>query len=99
MIETPWADSLFETMTLDQKIGQLFSVAAYSNKGDTHKEEILELIQKYHIGGLTFFQGGPHRQAKLTNCLLYTSDAADDSLRVDLGGRRIIKKIRSLSPA
>ncbi|GAB5844820.1 hypothetical protein JMUB7538_27030 [Staphylococcus aureus] len=26
-------------------------------------------------------------------CLLYTSDAADDSLRVDLGGRRIIKKM------
>ena len=25
-------------------------------------------------------------------CLLYTSYAADDSLRVDLGGRRIIKK-------
>ena len=28
-----------------------------------------------------------------SGCLLYTSDAADDSLRVDLGGRRIIKKI------
>ena len=27
-----------------------------------------------------------------TNCLLYTSDAADDLLCVDLGGRRIIKK-------
>ncbi|GAB5775152.1 hypothetical protein JMUB7517_27880 [Staphylococcus aureus] len=26
-------------------------------------------------------------------CLLYTSDAADDGLGVDLGGRRIIKKI------
>ena len=26
-------------------------------------------------------------------CLLYTSDAADERLRVDLGGRRIIKKI------
>ncbi len=25
-------------------------------------------------------------------CLLYTLDAADDTLRVDLGGRRIIKK-------
>ena len=25
-------------------------------------------------------------------CLLYTSDAADDLLCVDLGGRRIIKK-------
>ena len=30
--------------------------------------------------------------ALLSTCLLYTSDAADDSLRVDLGGRRIIKK-------
>ena len=28
----------------------------------------------------------------IATCLLYTSDAADDSLRVDLGGRRIIKK-------
>ena len=28
----------------------------------------------------------------VAGCLLYTSDAADDSLRVDLGGRRIIKK-------
>ncbi|GAB5769810.1 hypothetical protein JMUB7517_27670 [Staphylococcus aureus] len=25
-------------------------------------------------------------------CLLYTSDAADEGLGVDLGGRRIIKK-------
>ena len=29
---------------------------------------------------------------EIKDCLLYTSDAADDSLRVDLGGRRIIKK-------
>ena len=28
-------------------------------------------------------------------CLLYTSDAADDLLCVDLGGRRIIKKKRN----
>ena len=27
-------------------------------------------------------------------CLLYTSDAADDRISVDLGGRRIIKKKR-----
>ena len=31
--------------------------------------------------------------ASIFICLLYTSDAADDSLRVDLGGRRIIKKV------
>ena len=33
-----------------------------------------------------------HNMVHLHSCLLYTSDAADDSLRVDLGGRRIIKK-------
>ena len=33
----------------------------------------------------------PVRQ-KFGDCLLYTSDAADDLLCVDLGGRRIIKK-------
>ena len=32
------------------------------------------------------------RGADNTTCLLYTSDAADDLLCVDLGGRRIIKK-------
>ena len=30
--------------------------------------------------------------AQARACLLYTSDAADDLLCVDLGGRRIIKK-------
>ena len=33
--------------------------------------------------------------ANIQLCLLYTSDAADDLTRVDLGGRRIIKKIFS----
>ena len=32
------------------------------------------------------------KQVLLGGCLLYTSDAADDLLCVDLGGRRIIKK-------
>ena len=35
--------------------------------------------------------GGPGYQ--FADCLLYTSDAADDTPCVDLGGRRIIKKI------
>ena len=33
-----------------------------------------------------------NRIRSLGGCLLYTSDAADDLLCVDLGGRRIIKK-------
>lgn len=66
-IPTPWADSLIKTMSLEQKIGQLFNVAAYSNKDEEHTQEVLEQIKKYHIGGLTFFQGTPYKQAQLTN--------------------------------
>src|SRR5450756_2075222 len=37
-------------------------------------------------------QGTPATRTRPLPCLLYTSDAADDLLCVDLGGRRIIKK-------
>ena len=56
-----------QVLTPDQRIAQLFMVAAYSNKGETHKEYISKLVKKYHIGGLMFMQGGPIRQARLTN--------------------------------
>ena len=36
--------------------------------------------------------GIPEVGYRLSNCLLYTSDAADERSSVDLGGRRIIKK-------
>ena len=62
-----WVDSVFNSLRPDEKIAQLFMVAAYSNKGIEHKEEIARLIKKYKIGGLIFFQGGPVRQANLTN--------------------------------
>jgi len=63
----PWVDSLLQTMTLHEKVGQLFMVAAYSNKDATHVSGIEQLIKRYNIGGLIFMQGGPGRQAKLTN--------------------------------
>lgn len=62
-----WADSVFNSMTIDQKIGQLFMVAAYSNMGQSHEKSIIDLVEKHHIGGLIFMQGGPYRQARLTN--------------------------------
>lgn len=64
---TPVADSLLQTMSMREKIGQLFMVAAYSNKGNDHQREIEQLIDDYGIGGLIFMQGGPLRQAHLTN--------------------------------
>ena len=53
------------------------------------------LIRKWYPKGSVGFMAKsyPKEPKSGANCLLYTSDAADDSLRVDLGGRRIIKKI------
>ena len=62
-----WVDSVYNAMTLEEKFGQLFMVAAYSNKDSAHYNAIDKLIQENKIGGLIFFQGGPVRQAKLTN--------------------------------
>ncbi len=62
-----WVDSVYNAMTLQEKIGQLFMVAAYSNKDSVHIKAVDRLITEYKIGGLIFFQGGPNRQIKLTN--------------------------------
>lgn len=62
-----WVDSVFNALNEDQRLGQLFMVAAYSNRDETHYREIESLVRNHHIGGLIFFQGGPGRQAVLTN--------------------------------
>lgn len=64
---TTWVDSVMQALTPDQRIAQLLMVAAYSNQGEAHKEAISKLVEEYHIGGLMFMQGGPVRQARLTN--------------------------------
>lgn len=71
--ETAWVDSIYNKMSVQEKIGQLFMVSAYSNKDSVHTTEINTLVQDYKVGGVIFFQGGPVRQAKLTN--LYQSKA------------------------
>ena len=66
---TPWADSLMKVLTLEQKIGQLFMVAAWSDPNHTsyNSQKIQSLIENYNIGGLIFMQGSPGRQVALTN--------------------------------
>ena len=65
--EKKWVDSVYFSMTLEQKIGQLFMVAAYSNKDSSHVKNVETLVKDQQVGGLIFFQGGPVRQVKLTN--------------------------------
>ena len=66
--------------------------------GDVYKRQLLEGIfhEWMQVSHLLFavlpVQVGIDGLTLNGTCLLYTSDAADDLLCVDLGGRRIIKK-------
>ena len=62
-----WVDRIFQSLSEEQRIAQLFFVAAYANKDEAHYRTTEELIQRYHIGGLIFFQGTPINQVALTN--------------------------------
>ena len=62
-----WVDSVYNQLTESERIGQLFMVAAYSGGKNFNQEGIEKLIKAHQIGGLIFMQGGPARQANLTN--------------------------------
>ncbi len=62
-----WVDSIIKTLSLDEQIAQLIFVDAYSNRSISHESHVIDLIRKYKIGGLVFFQGDPETQASLTN--------------------------------
>lgn len=62
-----WVDSVYKSLSDDQRIAQLMVVRAHSNLGAEHVAKVADEIKKYNIGSLCFFQGGPVRQANLTN--------------------------------
>ncbi len=62
-----WADSVLSMLSDAEKIGQLFMIPAYSNKDSKYEQNLLEDIKNYAVGGVIFMQGGPVRQAQLTN--------------------------------
>ena len=63
----PWVDSVLKTLTLDQQIAQTIWIAGWSNDGIEHEVEVSDIIRKYGIGGIIFFQGTAGKQAELTN--------------------------------
>lgn len=66
-LQEVWVDSIMNAMSIEEKIGQLFMVQAYSNLDQKHENYISEMITKYHVGNLIFMQGTPQKQAVLNN--------------------------------
>ncbi len=65
--DSVWVDSVLSSLSLDEKIAQLLMIAAYPEHGEEHTEDILRTITRYNVGGIIFFQGGPLREAVMTN--------------------------------
>ena len=65
--EKEWVDSVFSSLSIDEKIGQLFMIRAHSNKTKAYHEKVAKDIRDNKVGGLCFFQGGPIRQIDLVN--------------------------------
>ncbi|MCW0481171.1 glycoside hydrolase family 3 N-terminal domain-containing protein [Gaoshiqia sediminis] len=64
----PWVDSTLQTMTPEQKIGQLFIIQAYS-ENEKKTDELIAEIQNFQVGGILFMQGTAANQATITNQL------------------------------
>src|SRR5665648_11625 len=69
-----WVDSLMNTMTLEQRIGQLFMIQAYSNAKHQQADELIKQIDQFQVGGVIFMQGGPLAQANICNKLQQASN-------------------------
>ena len=62
-----WVDSIMATLDVDEKIGQIFMIRAFSKEDPAHIKSVKDQITKYKVGGACFFQGHPEKQANLVN--------------------------------
>ena len=85
----PWLGHVQQLDAISQAITRLSAASNWSmERADTQSS-----APETQVLDISRTQNTPDIIAKVLNtCLLYTSDAADDLLCVDLGGRRIIKK-------
>ncbi len=73
LLHHPWVDSVFNSLTPDQRIAQLVWINTAANDDVAQQFKVAGLIKKYNLGGAIFFSGDPERQVRLTN--LYQSVA------------------------
>ena len=62
-----YADSLYQQLSLDEKIGQLYIVALYNNRGEEEIQKIRNLVEKEKIGGLILMQDNAKKHIQLLN--------------------------------
>ncbi len=61
-----WADSVYQSLTLQQRIGQLIVLRANAPYGP-YEKKVGKYIRQYNLGGISFLAGDPVKQALQTN--------------------------------
>ena len=62
-----WVDSLYNSLSLEEKVGQLFMPMVFTERDSTHYQRTLELVKNQKVGGLIFSLGGPVGQSQWLN--------------------------------
>lgn len=70
-MEEKWVDSVFNSLSEDERLGQLFMLRAHSDLDTAYENRVETLIRRYKPGGLCFFNpsytGTPEKHAALAN--------------------------------
>lgn len=64
-----WVDSVFDAMSYDERIGQLFMVIAKPESDNRNMQRLSRYINEIKIGGVLFHKGDPVTQVEVTNRL------------------------------
>jgi beta-N-acetylhexosaminidase len=64
-----WVDSVFQTMSTEEKAGQLFMISISPYGTPEKKEEWIEVIKDHHPGGIIITEGGPKSHSNFLNQL------------------------------
>ena len=51
--EDSWVEKTFNSLTPDERLGQLFMIRAHSNLGADHIASVEAQIKRYKVGGMT----------------------------------------------
>lgn len=62
-----WVDQTYKKLSQDEKLGQLFIVALYTNRGEDEIEKVRSIVSKDKIGGLILMQDDAAREINLVN--------------------------------
>jgi len=62
-----WVDKTYKSLTQDEKLGQLFITALYTNKDQNHINFVRQLVNKEKIGGIILMQDNAAQEIDLVN--------------------------------